>query len=453
MAKRRARAPVTHADAVDLGWQVGRLRTGLEWLRGTDSQRTSANLSAFDFAGKGLRFRAGQMLESPVGEDLTEALAVLAGERNASVGSRVLALDDVEVALVEVLGSTERSVSAGYELGRLLGGIGTDIPASPTRREMLRKRFDHGFLAEVSTLADDMAEALPFARRAALLDALARWCARVVAPAGTSANGVEADLSRREAQSWRDLLLERPSLFELLLPAPYGISSTPRTASGSAPAPSAASATVLAPIRFPSDVPAPAPIVLQPPSEGRGPAQRRRWRSRTIEVVGVLLLASGATLAARAWVVQTFDITSGSMTPTLRTGDRVLVNKLTGPVRRGDVIAFRRVATDHLSPGVADLVKRVIGLPGDRISSRKDQVLIDGKPLAEPWLPKLNGTCSEAQLGIVAQRVPVGDYFVMGDCRGNSLDSRYFGDVPATHVIGKVVAVVWRSGHPWFHWF
>jgi signal peptidase I len=100
-------------------------------------------------------------------------------------------------------------------------------------------------------------------------------------------------------------------------------------------------------------------------------------------------------------------------------------------------------------------VKRVIGLPGETVSSRGDVVLINGKPLAEPWLPDLKKVpgCFEPSLNIRTTVVPANSYFVLGDCRGDSSDSRVWGAVPASRIIGKVFLVVWRNGHPWFHWF
>ena len=92
-------------------------------------------------------------------------------------------------------------------------------------------------------------------------------------------------------------------------------------------------------------------------------------------------------------------------------------------------------------------MKRVIGLPGDRIASRGDTVLIDGKPLPEPWLPR--GT----PLGppIRSTVVPVGTYYVLGDNRATSCDSRYWGTVPRSLIVGKVVAVIWPASR--LHWF
>jgi len=102
--------------------------------------------------------------------------------------------------------------------------------------------------------------------------------------------------------------------------------------------------------------------------------------------VVVVVLAVLAAAALRAFVVQAFYVPSGSMLPTLQIGDRIIVVKVGYTIHRGDIIVFRRTPADT-STTDADLVKRVIGLPGETISSRGATVLINGKPLREPWQP------------------------------------------------------------------
>ncbi len=164
-------------------------------------------------------------------------------------------------------------------------------------------------------------------------------------------------------------------------------------------------------------------------------------------IVVTLLLSVGV----RAYAAQTFDVPSGSMVPTLQIGDRFVVDKLSSTVHRGDIVVFRRAPGDH-DTQFADLVKRVIGLPGETISSVGDTILINGKPLAEPWLPKLTGVCYQAAADVPTTRIPPGQYFVMGDCRGDSSDSRAWGTLPASNIIGKATVIVWRNNHPWLHW-
>jgi signal peptidase I len=144
------------------------------------------------------------------------------------------------------------------------------------------------------------------------------------------------------------------------------------------------------------------------------------------------------------------------MLPTLQIGDRLVVDKIPGlahDIHRGDIVVF------HRAPGDIDrqypiLVKRVIGLPGETISSKGETVYINGRAIAEPWLASMNATptCPQTDFEIPVTHIPSGQYYVLGDCRGNSSDSRAWGTVPADNVIGRVFVVVWRHNHPWFHW-
>ena len=180
---------------------------------------------------------------------------------------------------------------------------------------------------------------------------------------------------------------------------------------------------------------------------GRGP--RLRGAVVVAVVLGISLLVS---TGVRAYAAQTFYVPSGSMLPTLQIGDHLVVDKLSSTIYRGDIVVFRRAPGDT-DPQYADLVKRVIGLPGETIATIGNTVLIDGRPIAQPWLPPLTGSCSLYVANLPTTRIPAGHYFVMGDCRGNSSDSRYWGTVPSSNIVGKVTVVVWRHNHPWLHWF
>jgi signal peptidase I len=177
----------------------------------------------------------------------------------------------------------------------------------------------------------------------------------------------------------------------------------------------------------------------------RAEARRRRRRRAAIEWLIVLVIALGVAVLMRTFVVQTFYIPSGSMEPTLNIGDRILVDKLSyhlHAVHRGDIIVFSRPPGETLEPGVNDLVKRVIGLPNETISAQNGQIDINGKPLKEPWLPK--GVVTD-DFGPV--HIPNGDYFVMGDNRGFSSDSRVFGPISGSLIVGRVVMRIWPLSH------
>jgi signal peptidase I len=184
----------------------------------------------------------------------------------------------------------------------------------------------------------------------------------------------------------------------------------------------------------------------------RWPALKRPRLRGILVLVGTVALIVLLSDAVNTYAAQAFIVPSGSMFPTLQIGDRLIVDKLDSTIHRGDIIVFRRPPGDS-DPDYPILAKRVIGLPGETISSQGNTILINGRPLAEPWLPKLTGICHQSAANVLAIKIPLRQYYVMGDCRGDSIDSRYWGTVPASDIIGKVTVVVWRHGHPWVHWF
>jgi len=160
----------------------------------------------------------------------------------------------------------------------------------------------------------------------------------------------------------------------------------------------------------------------------------------------IIVVAVLVALVVRTYVVKTFYIPSASMEPTLQVGDRIVVDELSyhlHAVHRGDIVVFRRPPAENCgAPVVTDLVKRVIGLPGETISARNGRVDIDGRPLAEPWLPRHEYTGPFGPL-----RVPADDYFMLGDNRGDSCDSRDWGALPAGYLVGHVVLRIWPLSH------
>jgi signal peptidase I len=165
-------------------------------------------------------------------------------------------------------------------------------------------------------------------------------------------------------------------------------------------------------------------------------------RKVVIEWTVILLIAVIASFVVRLYAVQTFFIPSGSMEPTLHVGDRILVNKLSvrfGTINIGDIIVFKAPPAEHCDDGsFTDLVKRVIGLPGDVMTSKGNVVYVNGKALKEPWtyFPTLNPPIKKVT-------IPANSYFVMGDNRANSCDSRYWGSVPRSDIIGKAFFRIW----------
>jgi len=184
--------------------------------------------------------------------------------------------------------------------------------------------------------------------------------------------------------------------------------------------------------------------------------QKSTLREYAESIVIAVILA----LFVRTWVVQAFKIPTGSMENNLLIGDHLLVNKFVfsstasrlehavlpvRSIRRRDIIVFK-----YPDEPDRDFIKRVIGLPGETVELKAKKVYIDGHPLDEPYVHFLE-PASEAQevtsfdvrerYGPV--RVPEDHYFVMGDNRDNSQDSRYWGFLPRDYVKGRALMIYW----------
>jgi signal peptidase I len=184
------------------------------------------------------------------------------------------------------------------------------------------------------------------------------------------------------------------------------------------------------------------------------------YRKSTIrEYFESIVIAVILALFVRTWVVQAFKIPTGSMENNLLIGDHLLVNKFvfgptTGldraimPVRditRGDIVVFKYPVEPE-----RDFIKRVIGLPGDTIELRAKKVYVNGQPLDEPYVHFLTTSSEGSEVTSIDVRerygpvtVPSGQYFVMGDNRDNSQDSRYWGYLPRGYVKGKAMMIYW----------
>jgi signal peptidase I len=201
--------------------------------------------------------------------------------------------------------------------------------------------------------------------------------------------------------------------------------------------------------------PGAAALVAASKTKKRPKKQRSFW----LEAPVLILIAFVLALGIKATAFAPFYIPSGSMLPTLKVGDRILVNKLSYKLHdpgRGDIVVFQQGSTgspnlfqrlwNTISEGLGrppdgsrDLVKRVIGLPGDTIEVRADAVYINGEKLQEPWLPA--GVSMGGRYG--PMQIPPGHYFVMGDNRPNSSDSRVFGPIPKSDIVGRAIVRVW----------
>jgi len=173
-----------------------------------------------------------------------------------------------------------------------------------------------------------------------------------------------------------------------------------------------------------------------------------------------IVIAVILALFVRTWVVQAFKIPTGSMENNLLIGDHLLVNKfLFAPtlgrvertllpirdIRRGDVIVFK-----YPDEPDRDFIKRVIGLPGETIEMKAKKIYINGQPLDEPYVHFLEpvGDAQEVISYDLRENypktvVPQDFYFVMGDNRDNSQDSRYWGFLPRNYIKGRALMIYW----------
>ncbi|MGN6608503.1 MAG: signal peptidase I, partial [Jatrophihabitans sp.] len=190
----------------------------------------------------------------------------------------------------------------------------------------------------------------------------------------------------------------------------------------------------------------------------RLPRLNGRWVGISVKVLIAVVVALGAAVALRVYVVAPYYIPSESMEPTLHgcagcDNDRVLVDKFSyhfTDVSHSDIVVFDRPKNFQAPEDV--LIKRVIGLPGDTIQLRNGRVILNGTLLDEGYVkstPQCPGTSqrTDPRTSVSKWTVPPGDVFVMGDNRCDSEDSRRFGPIPESSIIGRAFMVIW----PWKH--
>ncbi len=199
--------------------------------------------------------------------------------------------------------------------------------------------------------------------------------------------------------------------------------------------------------------------------------RKKSIASSIFELVVIVATALALALGIQAFIVKPYRIPSGSMLPTLHINQRVLVNRIGthfGSPQVGEIIVFHPprhydVCANHSagqdgsgsnSPRACDVaqakpssetfIKRVVGLPGDRISIRAGHVIRDGVREKDGYIAKCagSGSCDFPNTIVV----PRGDYFMMGDNRGESDDSRFWGPVPKSWIIGRAFLTYWPPG-------
>ena len=199
-------------------------------------------------------------------------------------------------------------------------------------------------------------------------------------------------------------------------------------------------------------------------------ADRESWSllGAVREVGFLVVMAVVIAVVVKTFLAQAFYIPSGSMLPQLQINDRVVVSKVSYRLhdpRRGDIVVFdapggsqedpsplpERVlrglaeSVGVLAPSTDEYIKRVVALPGERVEGHQGKVLVDGRELVEPYLA--DGTVTSEFAAVV---VPPDTVWVMGDNRGNSADSRIFGPVPESTVVGRAFVRVWPLDHTSF---
>jgi len=189
------------------------------------------------------------------------------------------------------------------------------------------------------------------------------------------------------------------------------------------------------------------------PESTSGGRREKRPMNPVLELLLILAAALGLWYVTNGWIVKPYRIPSSSMEPTLQIGDRVLVSRFTYRLhdpRRGDIIVFHPPGTgDQAIAGATTeasvyFIKRIVGLPGETIEGRHGRVLIctapnvGCHPLDEPYLHQ---PAAGTDFGPV--RIPQGRYFVMGDNRRISDDSRIWGTLPRSYIIGEAFATYW----------
>jgi signal peptidase I len=176
------------------------------------------------------------------------------------------------------------------------------------------------------------------------------------------------------------------------------------------------------------------------PEKGRKKGKTKGRRKQGYEWLVLVAASLAVALFVRGFLIQAFYIPSESMVPTLVKNDRVLVNKLSyklHSVHRGDIVVF------DAPPGAAtaqvkDLIKRVIGLPGETIEGRNGSIFINGKPLDEPYLPP-----DVRSRDFPPSKVPADKIWVLGDNRQDSRDSTFFGPITEHSIVGRAFVKIW----------
>jgi signal peptidase I len=192
--------------------------------------------------------------------------------------------------------------------------------------------------------------------------------------------------------------------------------------------------------------PLPAPTADDPPGSSL-PSAGRRTLGCLVEIVETVVLTALIFVVLQTFIAQPFKVEQVSMRDTIEEGQYVLVDKLTprfDGYHRGDIIVFSPPPNAEIQAG-KPYIKRIVGVAGDRISIQDGRVLVNGTALVEPYLFAVDGSAQPTTAHGVQSTwtVPDGDLFVMGDHRERSADSRDFGPISVTSVVGRAWLRYW----------
>ena len=161
-----------------------------------------------------------------------------------------------------------------------------------------------------------------------------------------------------------------------------------------------------------------------------------RMKIATLIFSTLLLVVAGCSAATQT-SVQPVKVMGKSMEPGLKEGDRIFISKDVEKLERGDIVTYRYPKDEAQS-----FIHRIVGLPGEEIEIREGEMYINGKQLEEPYVKTENIIFSQESM-----KVPEGSYFVMGDNRDQSNDSRFWGALPKKYIYGKYLGRYWQGGN------
>lgn len=181
---------------------------------------------------------------------------------------------------------------------------------------------------------------------------------------------------------------------------------------------------------------------IKPPPLPKRKSKDLNWKWLVIIVVSCLLFLGSLAglLMVRVFIIQPYKITSGAMKPTVLPGDMIICNKTVSAedIKRGDIIVFNFPEDKRKT-----FIFRVVALPGENVEIKQERLFINGEYIEEDYISPADSITDTRRENIGPVSVPGNSFFVLGDNRNNSYDSRYWGFVDYSDVIGKITHIYW----------